>query len=327
MFDAATTIEATLRSALGQSHRELEIVVVDDGSRDAGAKIVEAIAAQDPRLRLLRQDNAGVAAARNAALAASSGEFVAYLDADDLWAPDKLALQLAALRAAPDAALAYAWFRRIDGQDRILPPSPHPFVEGRVLHRHLAWNFIANGSALLVRGNVARRISFDPDLRSGCEDYLHQLRIALDHPFACVPQFLVGYRRSPGSLSASRRTMELAHLAMFDRIGPLLPASARPVLARRRAEMHARLARDALRRARFGESARRCAAALRADPVEALRNTGAAGLTRLAAGTGRLAPGPAFAEADPTVADGPWVTRQAAGYLRRLQHYDDHMPS
>lgn len=90
-FDAETFIEATLESAVAQSLRDIEIIVVDDVSRDRTADIVAAVAARDPRVRLIRQArNGGPSVARNAGIAAASGEWIALLDADDSYEPDRL---------------------------------------------------------------------------------------------------------------------------------------------------------------------------------------------------------------------------------------------
>ena len=94
MFNAERTIEATLESVCGQTHRALDIVVIDDGSTDASPSIVAAHADRDPRIRLVQQPNLGVAAARNLGAASTDAEFLAFIDADDLWAPSKIALQL-----------------------------------------------------------------------------------------------------------------------------------------------------------------------------------------------------------------------------------------
>ena len=114
-YNAAATIGETLRSALAQTYPQLEVLVVDDGSTDATADIVRSFVARDPRVRLLQQANAGVAAARNLAIAQSRGAYVAPLDADDLWHPQKIALQLEALRrGGPRVGVVYCWWRVID---------------------------------------------------------------------------------------------------------------------------------------------------------------------------------------------------------------------
>src|SRR5947207_3624272 len=87
--DGESSIGDTLASAVGQTYEHLEILVVDDGSRDGTRAVVEAWVQRDARVQLIVQKNAGVAAARNRAIAASRGEFIAPLDADDLWDPTR----------------------------------------------------------------------------------------------------------------------------------------------------------------------------------------------------------------------------------------------
>ena len=130
-YNAAATIGETLDSVRAQTHRRLDIVVVDDGSTDRTPEIVRAHAAQDGRVRLLQQANAGVAAARNAAIAAGQGEFIAPIDADDLWRRDKIERQLGALqRGGGRVGLVYTWSMLIDEHSRILGRGPSGTVEG-----------------------------------------------------------------------------------------------------------------------------------------------------------------------------------------------------
>lgn len=113
-YRAARFIGETIRSVQAQTYRDFEMLVVDDCSPDDTAAIVERFAAADPRIRLLRQAaNGGPAAARNRALAEARGRWVAFLDGDDLWLPDKLERQLAFHRAR-GARISFTAFRRID---------------------------------------------------------------------------------------------------------------------------------------------------------------------------------------------------------------------
>jgi glycosyltransferase involved in cell wall biosynthesis len=99
-FDAATTLEATIASVLAQTRTDWEMLIADDGSTDATAAIAAAWAARDPRIRLLPgPGRAGPAAARNRAIRAARGRFIAFLDADDRWRPEKLARQIAFMQA------------------------------------------------------------------------------------------------------------------------------------------------------------------------------------------------------------------------------------
>ena len=102
-YNAASTIAETLASALAQTHESLEIIVVDDGSSDNTAAVVEDFSARDSRVIFVRQTNGGVASARNAALSMARGSFVAPLDADDLWHPEKISRQMRRLAEAGSA--------------------------------------------------------------------------------------------------------------------------------------------------------------------------------------------------------------------------------
>ncbi|MGX9115476.1 glycosyltransferase family 2 protein [Mesorhizobium sp. BHbsci] len=207
MFNAERTILPTLTSICQQSHQALDIIVVDDGSTDRSASIVAAYAEQDRRIRLFRQPNAGVAHARNSGAAATDAEFLAFVDADDLWAPSKIALQLRVLQeGGSSAGLAYCWFAEIDEDGRIFSLK-QPDADGRVLQRMCRNNFVGNGSSMLVRRSAFERAGqFDPSLRArnaqGCEDLLMCLRIAENYEFRVVPQYLVGYRRTSGNMSS-----------------------------------------------------------------------------------------------------------------------------
>lgn len=110
LFNKVPYIERTLRSVLGQTYKDFEVIVVDDGSTDDGARIVEAI--DDQRIRLLRQENAGAAAATNTGVRAARGQWIAFLDADDEWMTEKLAMQMKAIRCHPDIVWAAGGFIR-----------------------------------------------------------------------------------------------------------------------------------------------------------------------------------------------------------------------
>jgi glycosyltransferase involved in cell wall biosynthesis len=145
-FNAGATIDATLASVRRQTHAALDIVIVDDGSRDDTAARAAAHAADDRRIRIVRQDNAGVAAARNAGLAAARAEFVAPIDADDLWAPTKIAKQLARIAGRPEIGLVYTWYKLIDDDGRVMQDSRRFTDEGDVCAVMAFRNLVGNGS-------------------------------------------------------------------------------------------------------------------------------------------------------------------------------------
>jgi glycosyltransferase involved in cell wall biosynthesis len=207
-YNAAAVIDETLLSVRGQSHRALEILVVDDGSKDATAQIVEAHAAEDPRVRLIRQSNGGVAAARNRGIAEARGEFIAPVDADDLWRWDKVERQLAAFEYGGERiGLVYTWYARIGADGSILSQDP-VYPEGEDLLEAIATrNFVGNGSSPMFRKSVAEAIGgYDPSLRArkaqGCEDWRFYFQVAERSDFAVAPEYLVGYRQLPGAMSS-----------------------------------------------------------------------------------------------------------------------------
>jgi glycosyltransferase involved in cell wall biosynthesis len=220
MYNSERTIAATLASICSQTHRRLDIVIADDGSTDGSAAIVESWRRRDPRVRLVRQSNAGVAAARNAGAAATAARFLAFVDADDIWAPTKIEYQLAALQGGgPRAGLAYCWFASIDQHDRVVSFGPQPLIEGRAVRELCSANWIGNGSSLLLRREAFERVGgYEPDLRTrraqGAEDLLMCLRVAEIAEFRVVPRYLVGYRMLPDSMSTDSvqmfRSTELA---------------------------------------------------------------------------------------------------------------------
>lgn len=319
-FNAAEWVGATIRSAQAQTHRAIEIIVVDDGSTDATSEIISELARTDDRIRLIVQTNRGLAKTRNVGLDAATGAFVAPLDADDIWSPQKIELQLAALMAAPaGTALAYNWYRRIDAADRVLPPSPYPRVEGRVFLRHLEWNFISNGSTPLVRTEVARTVRYNPVLRE-CEDYLFQLQVARDHGFVCVPRFLTGYRKLPRSMSTASERMLRSHLQMFGIVAENAPQAAKPIIVRRCAEIRLTLA-GLLARKHDPRFVSPLAAAIAGDP-STLGRVIVGKFSRHDPVMGDHADERPFAEHDPVIPDGAWATRRSAILLERLEHLD-----
>lgn len=312
-FNARRTISDTIKSALMQTHADLEVVVVDDGSTDDTLAIVQALALREPRIRIVSHENRGLASARNSGIMAAEGEFVAPLDADDIWHPEKIARQLVAIDAVPGAALAYGWFRNIDPGDRVLPGSGAPVVEGWAYHRHLDQNFISNGSSPLVRTDVAREVMYDPALALGCEDYMFQLQVARHHPLVCARGWLTGYRRTPGSMSTGVLRMIDAHLQMYCMLLGKGAAADR-IIRRRIAQLQVERARNRGRRGHLRESGRALAAAMGADVVSAagaILAEAATGLRR--ARRGMFAP-PArpFLDYGVDEPDGPWNSHRSA---------------
>jgi glycosyltransferase involved in cell wall biosynthesis len=210
-FRAARTLGETLASIRAQTLAPAEILVVDDGSPDETAAVAAAAGA-----RVLRQANAGVAAATNAGIAATAGNLVALCDADDLWLPEKLAVQ-AALLADPavDAALCHF--------ESFACPTLPPEQRARMAVPGVKPGWLR--SCLLLRRAAFRRVGdLDATLRVGeMVDWLDRARAA-GLVFALAPEVLVRRRLHPGSLSNSQtgnhqRYVEMARRALARRRG------------------------------------------------------------------------------------------------------------
>ena len=224
LWNNRDTVAAAIGSALAQTYRDFELIVVDDGSTDGSRALAAGFG--DPRVRMLSQLNAGAGAARNAGMAAARAEWIAFLDADDLWLPDHLA-ELDRLRAGfPEAGLigtSYLTSRR-DGRYRA--PRARPVRHERINYfervaagEHVLWT----SSAAVPRRNLETVGDFGSG-RTG-EDTRYWLRIALELPVAVSTRRTAVYRRSPGGLSAStgdrwrgrplRRPADVSHRVAF----------------------------------------------------------------------------------------------------------------
>lgn len=206
LYNKAATIEAAIASVRAQTFADWELVVVDDGSTDAGPQVVEALARQDARVRCIRQPNGGVAAARNAGLQAARSEWVALLDADDHWRPEHLA-RLDQLRSRfPDVVLCGGACSYIGagGQvhDPALAPSRVQAPDGlsviedyfQEAHDH---HLPFNSSSVMLRRDVALGLGgFVRGVTAG-EDLLMWARMACAGPVALSAQRTACYMEPP----------------------------------------------------------------------------------------------------------------------------------
>ena len=267
-LDAGPTIVDTLESVRRQTLTDLEVIVVDDGSTDDTAARVARVT--DPRITLASFPRAGVSVARNRGMARARGAYVAFIDADDLWTPDKLERQIEALRRRADAGVAYSWTAEIDSAGRPLGSQPPVRHEGDVYARMLLGNFVGSGSNVLLRREVVETVGeFDPGLQ-GVEDWEYFLRAAARWPFVVVPRYQILYRQTPQSLSSRVDLMREESLRVVERAFASAPKDLQKLKPRTLARIHCYLARLALTRKPGADGVERArqslAEALRLDP-------------------------------------------------------------
>lgn len=200
-YNSENTIQATIKSVLKQTLSDFEIIVIDDGSQDLTVEVASQIS--DSRIKLFSYDNAGVATARNRGIEKAAGEYIAFLDADDLWTANKLESQLQALQNNPDASVAYSWTDYIDESNNFLHSGSHITESGDVYARLLVSNFLENGSNPLIRQEAIATVgNFDPSLPPA-EDWDFYLRLATRYHFVAVPSPQVLYRVRTSSASGN----------------------------------------------------------------------------------------------------------------------------
>ena len=272
-YNAGLVIEETLRSALAQTLSEIEVLVVDDGSTDDTVEVVRRVAAEDPRVRLIEQENAGVATARNVAIAAARGTYVAPLDADDVWYPNKLDDQVTRMeRGGRDMGMVYSWWVSIDETETIRGSSFPCRVEGNVALCLLYSNFIGNASVPLYRRSAIERVGgYDPALRAqgaqGCEDWDLSLRVAARYDTGVAPGHHVGYRQVPGTMSTDVAMMARSYYAVIDRVRSAWPRVPQKVFRWSEANFASYLASKSYENGEYASAVRWMTLGLRVDPA------------------------------------------------------------
>lgn len=200
-FNASATIVAAIESALGQTLSDLEVIVIDDGSVDDTGALLASI--HDSRVRLLCQDHGGVARARNRGLEVARGKFITFLDADDMWTADKLALQVEALLSDPAAGAVYSWTAFFDQSGRYLFAKEPGYHSGDVYAELLVTFFLASGSNVLARRECIESMGPFDQSAEPVEDWEYWLRVAKTWRFALAPRYQILYRFTAASASAA----------------------------------------------------------------------------------------------------------------------------
>lgn len=211
-------LSQAINSILRQRQVSIEIVVVDDGSTDGTGPWLDGVAAKDPRIKVVRHAQPRfISCARNAGIAHASGRWLAFCDDDDIWAPDKLAAQLGALRAS-SARWCCTGIVVVDERLEIVG---HQQVRGgEVLAGLLEANAIPTSSVIAELGLIREIGGFDPALR-GSEDWDAWIRLAQHSTLAAVNRPLIAYRVGSQTLSMNINHMRAGRLVIAERYAAL----------------------------------------------------------------------------------------------------------
>jgi glycosyltransferase involved in cell wall biosynthesis len=340
-FNDAATVERTISSVRNQTYSDLEVLVVDDGSTDETAARVQRLGDIDNRITLLRKPNGGLVSARNHGIAHATGEFIAPLDADDIWHPDKIEKQMRVMRDRGDGVgLVYCWSRAMDEQDRVLWDITPCNLRGSVYAALITRNFLSSG-APLVRKCCAEAVGgYDATLGSRgascCEDMKFNLDVAERCDFDLVPEFLLSYRVRAGRMSTNIEAMLRSGKVVIEQARARHPELPDQLFRWASAHQNQEFGLARLSEGRFLSGVRLLLTALREDPFATLR-TGtirAFARVRVSSGFGDLARaklhnsnggrvlGRKFLEVDPTAFCGrpreTWSRRRLA-YITKLR--------
>lgn len=207
-YNTLAYLPQSLASALGQTFTDFDVLIVNDGSTDA----IEAWAAQltDPRVRLVTQANQGLPGARNTGITDTEGEYIAFLDGDDLWKPDKLAKQVALLDSRPEVGLVHTSVSFIDARGDAISSPVAAHGDGDVYREFLTFNefyMVRCGSTPLVRRACFGKVGlFDPSLKFA-EDWEMWTRVAAHYHVATIAENLVLYRQHASNLTKNYAIM------------------------------------------------------------------------------------------------------------------------
>jgi hypothetical protein len=266
-YNRRQLVAEAVESVLAQTYRPLEVIVIDDGSTDGTE---EALRRFGDQIRHLTQANAGVAAARNLGIGAATGDYIALLDADDLWAPTKIAKQVEVLERSPKAGVVYCgvWSVNVQTGEQFKSRCD-PTVRGDIRRKLLLRNRVTTSSLLIRRACFETVGRFDQTLR-GSEDRDLWIRISRHFHYECVPEPLVTYRIFGDNLSAKIRMMHDCQMEVVRRAFRDDPVDGGNFLLRRRslAHVHFDTGEEYLQAQAYGPALAHLLQAIRLWPLE-----------------------------------------------------------
>ncbi len=238
-YNAMAYLPETLANVLEQTYADFEVIVVNDGSTDNIEEWITQIG--DCRVKLVSQANQGLAGARNTGIRESQGEYLAFLDADDLWEPTKLAKQAQILDTHPEVGLVYSWVAYVDERGKFTGRTVCYQAEDNVWGELVKRNLIECGSVAMVRSSCLEKVGlFDEQL--SClnvgEDWDMWLRIAAQYPFKVIKEPLVSYRQLTGSASRNWELVAKSLRAVIEKAFADVPLELLPLRNRSYGNSH-----------------------------------------------------------------------------------------
>jgi glycosyltransferase involved in cell wall biosynthesis len=213
-YNRGWIIKEAIDSILAQDYTEFELIVVDDGSTDHTSDVLDSYGDD---IKVLFQKNKGVSAARNRGIAEASGKFIAFLDSDDLWLPQKLTVQIEFFNQTPDALICQTEEVWIRNGLRVNPKKRHKKPSGMIFNPSLELCLVSPSAVMIRRSLFGRVGKFDETLPA-CEDYDLWLRISCRFPVHLIDTPLIIKRGGHGDQLSSRAGLDRFRIKAIEKI-------------------------------------------------------------------------------------------------------------
>ncbi|MGB3758311.1 MAG: glycosyltransferase [Rivularia sp. (in: cyanobacteria)] len=214
-YNAEKTIKQTIESVLNQTFTNFELIIINASSTDSTLAIISQI--KDERIKVFDYPQANVAVNRNRGFKQATGDYITFLDADDLWTSDKLASQYTALESNPQSGVAYSWTNCIDKNNKFLRKAACVNWNGDVYSKFLLDDFIGNGSNVMIRRELLIEVGGFDELLTNAQDTDMWLKLSAITDFICIPKAQILYRIQQQSMSSNVLGLEKSNLEVINR--------------------------------------------------------------------------------------------------------------
>ncbi|MDD3150026.1 MAG: glycosyltransferase [Candidatus Gastranaerophilales bacterium] len=215
-YNRAEYLEECISSIINQTYKNIEILIIDDGSTDNTSDVVKKYF--DSRIKYIYQENSGQNSAKNKGLLASNGQYITILDSDDMILPDKIEKQVEILESNEDVGLVYCGSFIINEKNEIIGQQKIKKHNGNVLNQLLRTNFLYNGSNALFRRDCIEKAGIFEDSINRMTDWFLYLKFAMYFDFYCLDEYLVKYRVHCNNMSCGFEKYEIAGFDILNKI-------------------------------------------------------------------------------------------------------------
>lgn len=198
-------LKKAIESVLEQSYRIFELIIINDGSTDTTEQICKSYS--DQRIKYIYQKNKGLSAARNIGMKKSTGNFITFLDDDDIFYKDKLKRQIEYFMNNENVDVLYSFANRINIEDKIINTLSYNYT-GNITKRLLKGNIINSPASIMITKRAIDSVGFFKEYLKSSEDLDYWLRLSSKYSFFCIEEYLVGYRIHSSQMNHNREKME-----------------------------------------------------------------------------------------------------------------------